>query len=146
MRHRSVREDRERDPRVREGGVPLLQGCGRARRAGPRAPHAHPARRGRAVSVIPKAAFFDLGDTLVEAIPGEDHWKPVVMARVEAAFGALPWAEELYAADIRSATAGDPYRQETNRWLADRLRRRGAPWAGARAERPRPAVACPLPQ
>ncbi|HEX9494795.1 MAG TPA: HAD family hydrolase [Candidatus Limnocylindria bacterium] len=97
------------------------------------------------MSVIPKAAFFDLGDTLVEAIPGEDHWKPVVMARVEAAFGALPWAEELYAADIRSATAGDPYRQETNRWLADWLRGRGEPWPDADVERLRLAFASPLP-
>src|SRR5258708_6142638 len=137
MRHRSVREERERDPRVREGGLPLLQGRGRARRARPRAPHAHPARRGRAVSVMPRAAFFDLGDTLVEAIPGEDHWKPVVMARVEAAFGALPWAEELYAADIRSATAADPYRQETNRWLADWLPGRGEPGPAPDVERPR---------
>src|SRR5258708_34755166 len=141
MRHRSVREERERDPRVREGRVPLLQGCGRARRAGPRAPHAHPARRGRAVSVIPKAAFFDLGDTLVEAIPGEDHWKPVVMARVEAAFGALPRAEGLYAAAIRSAPAGDPYRQGTNRWLPGSLRLPRTPRPAAAASGPRPP--CP---
>lgn len=86
-----------------------------------------------------------MGDTLVEARPGEDHWRPVVMARVEREFGVLPWAELLYAADIRRPLADDPFRQETNHWIAEWLRERGEIWTGAQVERLRVAFASPLP-
>jgi HAD superfamily hydrolase (TIGR01509 family) len=94
---------------------------------------------------MPRAAFFDFGDTLVEAIPGEDHWRPVVMARVAAEFGVLPLAEALYAADLRSARPDDLYRQETNAWIAAWLRERGESWTAADIERLRVAFASPLP-
>ena len=92
-----------------------------------------------------RAAFFDMGDTLVEARPGADHWRPVVMARVERKFGPLPWAELLYAADIRRPAADDPFRQETNRWIAAWLHDRGENWSEAQVERLRIAFASPLP-
>ena len=93
-----------------------------------------------------RAAFFDLGDTLVEARPGADHWRPVVMARVEREFGPLPWAELLYAADIRRPPADDPFRQETNRWIAAWLNDRGESWSDAQVERLRHTFASPLPE
>jgi HAD superfamily hydrolase (TIGR01662 family) len=92
-----------------------------------------------------RAAFFDFGDTLVEARPGEDHWRPVVMARVEKEFGALSWAELLYAADIRRPSADDPFRQETNRWIGAWLHDRGESWSDEQVERLRLAFASPLP-
>lgn len=93
-----------------------------------------------------RAAFFDMGDTLVGSRPGEDPWRPVVMARVEREFGAAPWAEQLYAADIRRPPADDPFRQETNRWLAEWLRGRGDAWSEKDVERLRRAFASPLPE
>jgi FMN phosphatase YigB (HAD superfamily) len=92
-----------------------------------------------------RAALFDMGDTLVEASPGEDHWRPVVMARVKREFGALPWAGLLYAADIRRPPAADPFRQETNRWITEWLHERGETWTEAQVERLRVAFASPLP-
>jgi HAD superfamily hydrolase (TIGR01509 family) len=97
------------------------------------------------VSPLPRAAFFDLGDTLVEAAPGEDHWRPVVMARIEREFGPRSWAEELYAADIRRTHPDDPHRQETNRWIGEWLLERGETWTEADVERLRVAFASPLP-
>ncbi|MDP9245372.1 MAG: HAD family hydrolase [Chloroflexota bacterium] len=92
-----------------------------------------------------RAAFFDFGGTLVEAAPGEDHWRPVVMARVRREFGDLPLADALYAADIRRAPPDDPHRQETNRWIAEWLRARGETWTDPDVERLRVAFASPLP-
>jgi putative hydrolase of the HAD superfamily len=97
------------------------------------------------VSPVLRAAFFDIGDTLVEARGGEDHWRPVVLARVEREFGALSWAEQLYAADIRRPSADDPFRQETNRWMAEWLRNRGESWSEVQVERLRVAFASPMP-
>jgi HAD superfamily hydrolase (TIGR01509 family) len=93
-----------------------------------------------------RAAFFDLGGTLVEAPPGDDPWRPLVMARIEREFGALPWADRLYAADIRRPPPDDPYRQETDRWLADWLKEHGEAWDDAQVERLRLAFAAPLPE
>src|SRR5688572_26145070 len=92
-----------------------------------------------------RAAFFDLGGTLVEGPPGADAWRPVVMARIESEFGSLPWSDLLYAADIRHPPSDDPYRQETDRWLAEWVASRGEVWDGARIERLRRALAAPLP-
>lgn len=92
-----------------------------------------------------RAAFFDLGGTLVEGPPGADAWRSAVMARIEREFGPLPWAELLYAADIRLPPAHDPYRQETERWLAEWLAARGEVWGAEKIERLRRAFAAPLP-
>ena len=62
-----------------------------------------------------RAAFFDVGDTLVE------HWlRDAELATVHrrdlvAAFGERDWYDELIAADITPADR-EPHRQETNRW------------------------------
>ena len=64
-----------------------------------------------------RAAFFDVGDTLVE------HWLPDdALARVQrrdlvAAFGERDWYDALLAADIRPPDR-EPHRQETDRWYA----------------------------
>ena len=92
-----------------------------------------------------RAAFFDLGNTLVEAPGGVDHWQPLVIARIEEAFGPLPWAQSLYATDIRRPPANDPHRQDTNRWITAWLRDRGERWTEAEVERLRRALASPLP-
>jgi putative hydrolase of the HAD superfamily len=92
-----------------------------------------------------RAAFFDLGNTLVEAPGDVDHWQPLVIARIEEAFGPLPWAQSLYATDIRRPSADDPHRQDTNRWITAWLRDRGERWTEAEVERLRRALASPLP-
>ncbi|HVR88933.1 MAG TPA: HAD family hydrolase [Candidatus Limnocylindria bacterium] len=60
-----------------------------------------------------RAAFFDVGDTLVEG------WLPqgalVRQALVEA-FGDRHWFDALIAAEIVPRDQADPHRQETNRW------------------------------
>lgn len=68
------------------------------------------------------------------------------MARMESEFGPLPWSELLYAADIRRPPSDDPYRQETDRWLAEWVASRGEVWDAARIERLRRAFAAPLPE
>ncbi len=91
-----------------------------------------------------RAAFFDMGDTLVEAPPGQDFWHPVVMERIAEEFGPRPWAEALYRTDLRRR-ASEPYRQETNRWISDWLREQGQPLTDAEVEKLRRAFAAPLP-
>ncbi|MEP7003029.1 MAG: HAD family hydrolase [Chloroflexota bacterium] len=62
-----------------------------------------------------RAAFFDVGDTLVEHwLTGEDLTR-VLRKDLVAAFGEREWYDALIAADIRPAD-GEPHRQETNRW------------------------------
>jgi FMN phosphatase YigB (HAD superfamily) len=67
------------------------------------------------------------------------------MARIASEFGSLPWSDLLYAADIRRPPSDDPYRQETDRWLAEWVASRGEVWDGRRIERLRRAFAAPLP-
>lgn len=94
-----------------------------------------------------RAALFDVGGTLLEnGAAQEDAWRDVVLARIREAFGAAPWAEPLYCADdLRQSRPDDPYRQETNRWLAEWLRKRGEHPSDADVERLRQAFAAPLP-
>jgi FMN phosphatase YigB (HAD superfamily) len=62
-----------------------------------------------------RAAFFDVGGTLVE------HWSPpeeiaaVVRRHLVDAFGERPWSDALIRAEIEPR-GGDALRQETNRW------------------------------
>ncbi len=67
------------------------------------------------------------------------------MERIEREFGPRPWAEALYAADIRRTQPDDPHRQETNRWIGEWLRDRGETWTEEDVERLRVAFASPLP-
>ena len=63
-----------------------------------------------------RAAFFDVGDTLVE------HWAPpaercrLLTQELVAAFGPRPWLDAFAATDLEQP---DAVRQETNRWYED---------------------------
>ncbi len=91
-----------------------------------------------------RAAFFDVGGTLIGWSSGDDPWRPVVMKAIEREFGSRSWAEALYAADIRRPPADDPYRQETNRWLAEWLTSNAETLTDSEVERLRMAFAAPL--
>lgn len=91
-----------------------------------------------------RAVFFDMGGTLV-ATDRVDPWRPAVMDALEREFGRPWWAEPLYAADIRRPPPGDPYRQETNRWLAEWFDAHGERLSDDEVERVRKAFARPLP-
>src|SRR5207302_4888983 len=96
------------------------------------------AMRGRAI----RAALFDVGGTLLE-IHGSP-WRPLVLEAIRREFGARPWAEALYDADIRRPAPDDPYRQETNRWLSEWLKANGEELGEADVERVRGAFAAPI--
>jgi putative hydrolase of the HAD superfamily len=90
--------------------------------------------------------LFDMGGTLV-ATRGDvgDPWREPVLEAIKREFGERDWAEILYSANIRPAHAEDPYRQETNRWLAEWLRGRGVIFTDEQIERLRRAFARPIP-
>jgi len=67
-----------------------------------------------------RTALFDVGGTLLET--RGDPWRPLVLEAIRREFGARPWAETLYDADIRRPAPDDPHRQETNRWLSEWLK------------------------
>ena len=89
-----------------------------------------------------RAALFDVGGTLLE-IHGSP-WRPLVLEAIRREFGARPWAEALYDADIRRLAPDDPYRQETNRWLSEWLKANGEELGEADVERLRGAFAAPI--
>jgi len=62
-----------------------------------------------------RAAFFDVGDTLVEHWLPREELGPIVRPDLVAAFGERDWYDALIAADIRPAER-EPHRQETNLW------------------------------
>ena len=64
-----------------------------------------------------RAAFFDVGNTLVEHWLPSEKLHPIIRGDLVAAFGERDWYDALIAADIRPA-AGEAHRQETNRWYA----------------------------
>lgn len=102
-----------------------------------------------------RAAFFDVGDTLVE------HWAPretsrsIVRKALCEAFGELPWYEDFLAAQLEPAPpavpAGERWsfdaesaRQETLRWYADWFGSRGIELDGIDLERLRSLMCVPL--
>lgn len=91
-----------------------------------------------------RAVFFDMGGTLVSTDQA-DPWRPAVMEALGREFGRPWWAEPLYTADIRRPPPGDPYRQETNRWLAEWFDAHGERLPDEEVERVRKAFARPLP-
>jgi FMN phosphatase YigB (HAD superfamily) len=93
-----------------------------------------------------RAVLFDMGGTLVET-RGDvgDPWREPVLEAINREFGAPAWADTLYGADIRRPPAGEPHRQETNRWLADWLRENGETFTDEQVERLRRAFARPIP-
>jgi FMN phosphatase YigB (HAD superfamily) len=90
--------------------------------------------------------LFDMGGTLV-GTRGDvgDAWREPVLEAINREFGAPAWADRLYEADIRRPPAGEPHRQETNRWLADWLRENGETFSDEQVERLRRAFARPIP-
>ena len=92
-----------------------------------------------------RGVFFDMGGTLVIYEGGDDPWRASVLEAIEREFGERWWAEPLYSADIRRPPADDPYRQETERWLAEWLQARGAVLDTDQIARLRRAFARPLP-
>jgi len=92
-----------------------------------------------------RAVFFDMGGTLVTYTGTHDPWRAPVLEAIEREFGKRWWAEPLYAADIRRAKTDDPYRQETERWLAEWLRERRVDLDAGQIARLRRAFARPLP-
>ena len=68
------------------------------------------------------------------------------MDEMRLVFGDAWWAEAVYDADIRRPPANDPYRQETNKWLADWLGVRGVALDTEQVERLRKVFARPLPK
>jgi len=63
-----------------------------------------------------RAAFFDVGGTLVEQWSPPDELAAVVRRHLVEAFGERPWYDDLIAADIEPPDRPDRLRQETNRW------------------------------
>jgi FMN phosphatase YigB (HAD superfamily) len=92
-----------------------------------------------------RAVFFDMGGTLVSMEGTGDPWRPAVMEALEKEVGKRWWADALYDADIRRPPPNDPYRQETNRWLAEWLHEHGEPLTDEEVERVRRAFARPIP-
>lgn len=96
-----------------------------------------------------RAVFFDVGDTLVERSSdrppaSQDPWRPIALASIQQEFGPQRWAERLYDADIRLPVEDDPYRQDTNQWLARWLVANGVSMTGEQIERLRNCFAVPL--
>ena len=89
-----------------------------------------------------RAALFDVGGTLLEM--RGDPWRPLVLEAIRREFGARPWAEALYDADIRRPAPDDPHRQETNRWLSEWLKANAEELSEAEVERLRVAFAAPV--
>ncbi len=100
-----------------------------------------------------KAAFFDVGDTLVE------HWAPTdllhqkVHERLRAAFGERDWYEKWIQADIeperidqRRRWVYEPRRarQETNAWYEAWFRKNGIDLDGIDVDRLRSTMCVPL--
>lgn len=104
-----------------------------------------------------KAAFFDVGDTLVE------HWAPreattlIARERLCAELGEQPWLDELLAAEIEPVlprsfaqviAAGEDIHapQETLRWYGEWFSRRGIALDGIDLDRLRALMCVPLKQ
>jgi FMN phosphatase YigB (HAD superfamily) len=100
-----------------------------------------------------RAAFFDVGDTLVE------HWAPPEVqhakarARLCAAFGERDWYDEWIRADIEPEPIDpgknwvyqpDLARQETNAWYEKWFREKGIDLDGIDIDRFRSAMCVPL--
>ena len=71
-----------------------------------------------------RAAFFDVGDTLVEHWLRDAELQAVHRRDLVAAFGERDWYDALIAADIKPA-GREPHRQETNRWYEEWFAARG---------------------
>lgn len=87
-----------------------------------------------------RAAFFDVGDTLVEGWLTRDRLNPLIRSHLVAAFGERPWYDALLGANLEPS---DVERQETIRWYADWFAAQGIA-CDIELDRLRSAVAVPL--
>jgi putative hydrolase of the HAD superfamily len=102
-----------------------------------------------------KAAFFDVGDTLVEHWAGRDVSNRIARAQLCAALGEPVWLDDLLDAEIEPryyssllqtilAGAEIKARQETERWYRDWFVARGIDLDGLDLERLRTLMCVPL--
>lgn len=98
-----------------------------------------------------RAAFFDVGDTLVEHWAPRDVMRSKIRDRVCAEIGERPWVDALIAADIEPARAkvGWPFdpeneRQDTNAWYEAWFRQNGIDVDGIDVDRLRSSFCVPL--
>jgi FMN phosphatase YigB (HAD superfamily) len=68
-----------------------------------------------------RAAFFDVGDTLVEGWLPAERLRPLIRRQLVAAHGDRDWFDALLEADLEPR---DTERQETNRWYEQWFARR----------------------
>lgn len=104
-----------------------------------------------------KAAFFDVGDTLVEHWASKEVTIRIARDQVCADLGALPWLDDLLAAEIEPVlprsfvqviAAGEDVHapQETLRWYGEWLSERGIALDGIQLDRLRSLMCVPLKQ
>lgn len=91
-----------------------------------------------------RAAFFDVGDTLVEAWKGPEVMRQLARERLVAAFGERAWYDGLLSARFGPADDDDPVRQETLRWIAEWLRGASVPTDDLDFDRVRAVLTLPL--
>ena len=65
-----------------------------------------------------RAAFFDVGDTLVERFATREEWAPKARDALVAAFGERDWFDRFVLADIDPADDGATLHQDTHGWIA----------------------------
>jgi FMN phosphatase YigB (HAD superfamily) len=90
-----------------------------------------------------RAAFFDVGGTLVEQWSPPDQLAAVVRRHLVEAFGEREWYDALIAADIEPPDRSERLRQETNRWYDAWFAGQGIS-CDIEIDRLRSAVAVPL--
>jgi FMN phosphatase YigB (HAD superfamily) len=113
-------------------------------------------------SVILKAAFFDVGDTLVERWPPADIAKGLTRARICAELGEASWLDDFLDVDLGPRRpkmpvaalaewsragrrfAPDDLRQETLRWFSEWFAERGIEMGPADIDRLRSLMCVPL--
>ena len=66
-----------------------------------------------------RAAFFDVGDTLVEGWVPTDRMTALMREAYVRRFGEREWYEAFVAAEFAASADADPLRQETNRWVTE---------------------------
>ncbi len=64
-----------------------------------------------------RAAFFDVGDTLVEHFTPRDRWAPLTRDALVAAFGERPWLDRFVRAEIDPEDDGTTLLQDTTGWI-----------------------------
>jgi len=65
-----------------------------------------------------RAAFFDIGDTLVERFASREEAAPEARAALVAAFGERAWFDRFVVADIDPVDDGTLLHQDTAEWMA----------------------------